>query len=106
MNRMQTKVATILALLALVCLVVISYLAFMFPKTIDVWKEQGRALSVVEQLTVNLSRLCTHFGLILLPLFLFAVIGCTIWAAVSLRGCRNNGQPSSGANAAAPRRSP
>jgi len=49
------------------------YLTFFFPKTMAQWADQERPLSVLEQLMVHLSRFCSSFGLILLPVLLLVV---------------------------------
>jgi type II secretory pathway component PulF len=61
-------------------LAVSSYLIFLFPKLTAVWAEQHRALSFVEQIAMNLSEFCRHFGLVLLPLLLAGIVACALWA--------------------------
>jgi type II secretory pathway component PulF len=83
MKKTQVYIAGALSALAALVLVGVAHLAFVFPKTMAVWKDEGRALSNVEQSLANLSGLCTSFGLLLIPILLLAVIGCGIWAVVA-----------------------
>jgi len=54
------------------------YLAFFFPKTVAVWQDQGRALSVFERLLVSASQFCSAYGVILLPVLLLAMVAGVI----------------------------
>ena len=81
----QCMVASVLGVLALVALVAGLYLTFMFPKTVEIWSAQGRALSVVERLLVEASQFCKQFGLLLIPALLASIIGCGVWVGLAAR---------------------
>jgi type II secretory pathway component PulF len=83
MKRIQTYFAGVLALISALVLAVVFYLAFIFPKTVAVWADEGRALSVVQTTLVNLSDVCKSFGLLVIPVLLLILIGCSIWAVVA-----------------------
>ena len=54
------------------------------------WKEQGRALTVLEQQEVQISKLCTPFGLILIPLYVLMTLVGFIWLVFALKGDSGN----------------
>lgn len=80
MKKTQVLFIGVLGLLAVLALGGVIYLAFVFPKTVAVWADEGRALSVAEQTLANLSSLCVAFGLFLAPALLLGVVGCAVWA--------------------------
>jgi len=80
MKKLQVYLATFMGLASALLLVGVVYLAFIFPKTVKVWAEEGIAISVVQQNLVNLSNLCTSLGIIIMPTLLLVVIGCAVWA--------------------------
>ena len=65
--------------------VFVVYLAFVFPKTIEAWQEQGVALSVIQNLLVESSRVCSSFALVILPILAIIFLGSCIYIA---RGSR------------------
>jgi len=85
----QIKIAAVLAVLMFGALAAVVYLAFVFPKTLALWAEQGRPLSVAEQTIANLSMFCRSFGLFLFPLLLIVVVGSVVWAAVAGHGIKS-----------------
>ena len=87
-KRTQSGIAVVLAVLGVVALAGVVYLAFVFPKTIEIWAGQGRALSAAERAVMNLSSLCKSFGRFLIPALFAGVIGCGVWAALAARGTR------------------
>ncbi len=78
MKKIQTYLAGILALLGALALAGVIHLVFIFPKTMEIRADEGRALSVVEQALGNLSNLCKSFGLLLIPILVLSIIGCGI----------------------------
>lgn len=85
MKRTKGYFAGALALLAVLVLAGVVHLAFVFPKTISVWADEGRALSAAEQALANLSSFCVSFGLLLIPALLLTVVGCMVWAVLAGR---------------------
>ena len=83
MKKTQTFVAGTLTILAVLALAGVAHLTFVFPKTMAVWADEGRPLSVVEQALANLSGFCTSFGLLLIPVLLLVVVGCGIWTVLA-----------------------
>ena len=83
MKKIQSCVAAVLALFGVLALAGVIHLAFVFPKTVAVWADEGRALSVVQQALVNLSSLCKSLGLLLVPVLLLAIVGCGVWAVLA-----------------------
>jgi type II secretory pathway component PulF len=79
MKRTQVLFASAVGLLAALGLAGVLYLAFIFPKTVALWADEGRALSGGEQTLANLGKICTSSGLILIPVLLLAIIGCAVW---------------------------
>ena len=55
MKKTQTCVAGVLVLLGSLALAGVFHLTVIFPKTMAVWADEGRALSVAEQTLVNLA---------------------------------------------------
>ncbi len=84
----QGKLAFVFTLIALFALTAVTYLVFIFPKTVSLWAGEGRALSAVEQVAVRLSEFCRSAALPLLPLLLVGVVGCATWAAIATHGRR------------------
>lgn len=64
----------VLALLSSIALAGGLYLAFVFPKTIALWQQQGMALSTVQKSLVLASRAFTGHGLMLFPLLAMGLI--------------------------------
>jgi type II secretory pathway component PulF len=83
MKRIHTYLAGILALISALVLAGVFHLAFIFPKTVAVWADEGRDLSVVQTTLVNLSEVCKSFGLFVIPILLLIFIGCSIWAVIA-----------------------
>ena len=88
MNRIHSCVASMLALIGAVALAGVLYLVHVFPRTESVWADEDRALSAVEQAIAQLSNLCKSFGLLIMPILIFAVIGCGVWAVLARTGSR------------------
>ena len=91
MKRAQTCIAGILMALAVLSLVGVFHLTFIFPRSMAVWADEGRALTVAEQALANLSNVCRSFGLFLIPALLLAVVGCGVWAVLAGTSARRNG---------------
>ena len=92
MNKTLQRIgAFTLGGISLLILGAFSYLVFVFPKTIAVWKEQARELTAGEQLAVSVSVLCQQFGLVVFTFLLLVVVACTVWAAVAIRGREQTG---------------
>ena len=85
-KRNQSCIAGFLALVGVLALAGVVYLSFVFPKTIEMWLDQGRRLSATEQTLADLSHLCTSFGLILIPCLLLGTIGFGVWAVMAGMG--------------------
>jgi type II secretory pathway component PulF len=83
MKRIHTYLAGVLALISGLVLAGVFHLAFIFPKTVALWADEGRDLSVVQTALVNLSEVCKSFGLLVIPVLLAILIGCSIWAVVA-----------------------
>jgi len=83
MKKIQTYLAGFLAMLGTLILAGVVYLMFIFPRTMAVWADEGRALSGVEQALANLSDTCKSFGVLLIPILILSVIGSGVWAVVS-----------------------
>ena len=75
-------------MLGLLALSGTAYLAFIFPKTMALWADQGRALSFAERSLANLSGLCQSYGLLLIPALLLVVVGGGVWAVFASMGSR------------------
>jgi type II secretory pathway component PulF len=90
MKAVQSVFAGLSALLTLTLLSVVAYLAFVFPKTVAVWQDEGRAISVLEQLCVNASHACSSLGIVLIPLLLLCFLAAVFWAIVAAKGNRAN----------------
>ena len=75
----QRRFAFVLQAFLFFCIIATSFLMFFFPKTAAVWAEEGRALSLLQQLLVDASVFLKQNGLVLLPLWLLATIGCMVW---------------------------
>lgn len=82
-KRMRTILALIVAVIALVALAMVVYLAFFFPKLVNAWSATGQALTMVEKILSEVSFLCRSYGLILLPLLIGGFLGCILWAVIS-----------------------
>ena len=80
MRTCQTSFAGVVALLGVLALAGVVHLVYIFPKTLALWADDGRALSVSEQTAARLSNICQSFGLFLIPVLLLVVIGCGVWA--------------------------
>ena len=79
----QSKLALIMAALGLVILAAVLYLAFIFPKTMAVWMEEGKSLSMAEQIVRRLSVFCQCYGLILLPWLIAGIVACVLWSVMA-----------------------
>jgi hypothetical protein len=80
---LEASVAWVLALISALVIAGVFHLAFIFPRTVAVWSEEGRALSVVQTTLINLSNVCKSFGLLVIPVLLLILIGCSRWAVVA-----------------------
>ncbi len=92
MNKtVQHRIALILAAVGLLAFATVLYLAFFFPRIVAVWKQEGQALSLTEQIAVELSVLCKSYGLILVPILLAGIVACVLWTVISgRRGSQNH----------------
>lgn len=90
-KKTQITMASCLLSGSVILIGVIIYLAFVFPKTEEMWKEQGRltgqvsTLSATQMIMVNVSDICKTFGFILIPALFLTVIGCATWAVLAAR---------------------
>ena len=86
---MNKRANTAFAGFALVCCFavfsVMLYLVYLFPRTVKLWEELDRDLSVFERSIVELSRFFKQFGFSLFPLILLLVAGSFAWLIISLR---------------------
>ena len=60
------------------------YLAFVFPKTLAVWENEGLTLSGFQILMANASSFCTHYGLLLLPVLLLGFLASLVWLILAV----------------------
>ncbi len=81
MKTLQAYFARVLALLGVLALAGVVYLIYIFPKTMELWIDEDRALSVAELTIARLSSACRSYGLFLIPVLLLAIVGCGVWAA-------------------------
>jgi type II secretory pathway component PulF len=82
--KIRSIVATVLALIAAGMIAAVWYLAFVFPKTLEVWQDQyeGQSLSGLQILVANASHFCSSFGLVLLPILVLAFVAALVWPRV------------------------
>ena len=73
----------VLVWVAVVALGAVWYLAFVFPRKLVVWEDQGRELSANEQVIAQLSSSCREHGILLISLLMAAAVGCGVWAALA-----------------------
>jgi type II secretory pathway component PulF len=85
MEKTQVYIAGALTNFAVLALAGVAYLVFVFPKTLAIWADEGRALTIIEQNLANLSNLCASLGLLIIPALLLAVVGCGIWTVMAGR---------------------
>ncbi len=76
----QRNLAVVLTVVALLAFAGVFYLAFVFPHTVAVWRENAQTLSAAERMLVSLSMFCKSYGLLLLPLLMAASGACALWA--------------------------
>jgi type II secretory pathway component PulF len=86
--KIQSTLGVTLALVSAALLAAVSYLAFIFPRTLQVWQEEyaDRSLSALQRLVANASHFCQAFGLVLLPLLALTLVGTCVWMGVAARG--------------------
>jgi len=63
----------------------VGYGTFVLPAKVETWKSQGRELSTVDQVLIDLSDLCKARWFIVLPILFILAIGTTAWFLASLR---------------------
>jgi type II secretory pathway component PulF len=85
LKKTQVYIAGALTAFAVLALAGVAHLVFVFPKTLAVWADEGRALTIIEQTLANLSDLCKSLGLLIIPALLLAVVGCGIWTVMAGR---------------------
>jgi len=85
MKGTQTYVAGGLALLTALLIAGAGYLAFIFPRTMVVWAEEGRALTGFEQTLASLSNFFVNRGSILLPALLLIFIVSIAWTMIGVK---------------------
>jgi type II secretory pathway component PulF len=85
-RQKQFQLAIVTVVFTLVAIAATVYLSFFFPKTVALWADQQRVLSLLEQIVASLSIYCRSFGLFLLPFFgvVFAIGG--MWMAATASG--------------------
>lgn len=86
MKQNISVLAGLSALLTGALLSIAAYLSFIAPRTIAIWQEEGRAISVLEKAIVTASHVCTTFGIILLPLLLLAFLASVVWLISAIMG--------------------
>jgi type II secretory pathway component PulF len=80
MKTIQPRLAGTVALLSAFVLSGVIYLVYVLPKTMVVWADEARSLPVAKRLLIEISQICSSFGLLLVPGLMLVVIGCGIWA--------------------------
>ena len=80
------SVAIILALFSAVAIPCVFHLAYIFPKTLAMYADQGDELSSAQATVANLSELCQPFGLLIMLALFASVIGCVTWAVNACKG--------------------
>lgn len=58
------------------------YLAFVYPKTIAVWLDQGRALSEHQLRLADVGSYCSSHGLLIMPALFVGFVGSLVWLAL------------------------
>ncbi len=85
MSKGSSCIPGILALgFGMLVLAVVSFMAFVFPKTIAQWEVMSRPLSLPERLACALSRICTNYGFILIPALVLLIAASIVWLVTSL----------------------
>lgn len=90
MKTVSSILAGLTALLTAALLSIAAYLAFIAPKTIATWQEEGRAISVLEKLIVTGSHACSTFGIVILPVILLAFSASIVWLIYAIKGNSTN----------------
>ena len=90
-KRRFPVLAALASVLSLALLSAAGYLVFVFPKQIAVMAQEGRTLSKVEQVLVNLSALCSYQSITVFGLLGVMFIGALIWFSNSLTHNETNG---------------
>ena len=86
MKKMQAVIAACVVAGSVILIGITVHLAFLFPKTVAVWADQGKQLSVLEQFMANFSNLAKVFGLPILGLLMLVTVASLVWLAVSIAG--------------------
>jgi len=67
----------------------VCYMAFIFPRTLAAWHEQGVELSVAQLLLAKIASLCQNVGLFVLPLLAILVLVSLVLVVLPVRGSGN-----------------
>lgn len=89
-SKVQSILAALITITGILLTSLVGYYAFIFPKTIKIWQEQEKSLSIYEQQLVQFSQFCTSFALILIPLYVLMTLAGFIWLVLALKG-KNGG---------------
>ena len=84
MKKGQAILAAVLVLIMGGMAGAVIYLAFVFPKTLAIWDQEARALSMLQMFMANISSLCTHYGRLILPVFLLGFIASLVWLILTV----------------------
>ena len=79
-KKAQIFVAGIFAMFGALLLSGLIYLAFVFPKALKIWADEGEPLPAGIVLLANLSELSKSTGIFLIPILVLAIITCGVWA--------------------------
>jgi type II secretory pathway component PulF len=85
MKKKEMTLATLLALVMILALTGSGYLAFVFPRTLDLWRDENRSLSVFQRLVAGASHFCQAYGFLILPALCLGFLGSLAWLAIASR---------------------
>lgn len=84
-KKIQCIFAVIITIIGISLTFLVVYYAFIFPKTIRMWQEQDKALTIFEHQLVQFSKFCTSYGMLLIPVYSLMTIAGFIWLVVALK---------------------
>ena len=90
---MRRQLARAVFYASTVLLIGMVLLAFVFPRFVAAWAQQGEPLSRGTALLVSLARFCQMTGLLAMPLLLAGIVGPVLWRVASER--QHKDQPTS-----------
>jgi len=95
MKAGQAVSAVVLALSTGGMIGAVIYLMYVFPKTLQVHKDQGQELSASLKLAANVSEVCMSYGWLILPIFLLGFLASLVWPilAIMKKSAANNEVP-------------